>query len=238
MKAIKIIPTLMLCTAGLFNQVQADEPIAPKKVSVDFTKLYIPDGYEANNNVEIVGEGMFENACYRRTNPTVQVNEETRTIDIGPAAYKYNGLCLQVVLSFNAVIDLGVLKAGDYNITQNSGKALGKIHVGRARTSDPDDYLYAPISQAYFKKEGLFNQVLLNGSFPVSCMKIKELRVHIQPDVLVIQPIAYLDKSVACVVGQYHFDQLVDVGAMKSGRYLLHVRSINGHSVNSLIDVP
>jgi hypothetical protein len=153
-------------------------------------------------------------------------------------AYKYNGLCLQVILPFERVIDLGVLKAGTYKITQSGGKRnLGSIRIQKSKTEQPDDYLYAPISQAFLQSRALSNRVFLVGNFPVSCMKIKEVKANVQGKVLVVQPIAEIDSSVPCVEGSYTFETSKDLGAVPGGRYLLHVRSMNGKAVNNLVDI-
>ncbi len=85
-----------------------------------FQKIYVPSGFDSNDHVQIVGEGMFRNTCYRPAPSSVRVVEATKTIYIGPIAYEYAGLCLQVVLPFERTIDVGILKAGLWKIARNA----------------------------------------------------------------------------------------------------------------------
>ncbi len=97
--------------------------------------------------------------------------------------------------------------------------------------------MYASVSQAYFQSKDSVNKVFLTGNVPSRCMKLKEVKTQVQSDVLVVQPILEIDPSEECVPGQSRFETSVDVGFMKPGRYLLHVRTMNGNSVNNLVEV-
>ncbi len=237
---MNLVKSAFAILALLFAVQQASaENHTPMLVPVNFKKIYIPDGFDDNDNVQIVGEGLFANSCYRFAETKVRVDHNTKTIHLGPLAYKYPGYCLMVILPFDRTVDVGILKEGTYTIVQETdGATLGQIGVKTTISKEPDDYLYAPISQAFFIPRGLINKVYLTGDFPTSCMKLKEVKSQVQSDVLVIQPMAEIDPSVPCVDGKFHFETTADVRFMKSGRYLLHVRSMNGKSVNNLVDVP
>lgn len=237
---MNLIQKLMVAIAMLASSTGQATPLdGPIKVGVPFNHAYIPDGFDDNDVVQFVAEGLFTNSCYRQTQPTVDVDHESRVISVGPVAYKYEGFCLQVVLPFDRVIDVGVLKAGRYKVVQSAErKVLGEIDVKPASTIAPDDHLYAPVSQAYVRSRGSKSNVYLSGNFPVSCMKIKEIRTLIQNEVLALQPIAEIDPSVPCQAGVFPFETRAESGPMTTGRYLLHVRSLNGKAINSLFDVP
>lgn len=211
---------------------------APVRVPATFNKVYVPNGFDSNDQVQIVGEGLFRNTCYRHTQPTVTVNHETKQILVGPAAYEYSGFCLQVVLPFERVLDVGILKTGTYEILQTTDKTkLGAITIKPALTDSPDDYLYAPISQAFFRQQGLTSEIYLTGDFPNSCMSLDNVQVDVQKDAIVVLPITKLEQRGDCQSGQFHFDKLVKVDFIKPGRYMLHVRSMNGKAVNNLVDI-
>ncbi len=211
---------------------------SPTLEPVSFDKIYTPDGFDSNDNVQIVGEGVFSNSCYRHAETKVWVDHEKMTIRLGPVAYKYGGYCLQVILPYDRTVDIGILNAGTYKIVQSvSGRSLGTITIKPATTLDPDDYLYSPVSQALVQSKNGKTGVYLMGDFPLSCMKMKEVKFQVQPDVLVVQPISEIDPSQPCVQGKFPFSVNKDVGAMNAGRYLLHVRSINGKAINNLFDV-
>lgn len=224
--------------AIIFTIQAKAEDSTPTKVPISFGKIYIPDGFDNNDNVQIAGEGMFPNTCYRYATTSVKVDHTAKTIHLNTVAYKYPGMCLQVMVPFDRVVDVGILKEGDYSIiTNKDNQTVGRVSINTSKTKGPDDFMYASVSQAYFQSKDSVNKVFLTGNFPSSCMKLKEVKSQVQSDVLVIQPIVEIDPDEHCVVGQFHFETSVDVGVMKPGRYLLHVRTMNGKSVNNLLDV-
>ena len=234
---MKLVHASLAVFAIAFATAQAKAD-TPNEVYVDFAKVYVPDGFDNNDNVQIVGEGLFSNSCYRHVKTTVRVDHDAKTIHLGPVAYKYPGYCLQVVLPFDRVVDVGILQEGKYTVLrEGNNQVIGQVAVHATTSKEPDDYMYAPISQAFFQSRGMLNKVYIVGDFPLSCMKMKEIKTQVQPDVLVVLPIAEIDSSIPCVEGRYHFETSADVGFMKPGRYLLHVRSMNGKAINNLVDV-
>ena len=216
----------------------ASASILPGKVEATFNKVYVPGGFDSNDNVQIVGEGMFKNTCYRHAETTVRVEEASHTIYLGPVAYEYAGLCLQVILPFERVVDVGILTPGTWKIVQGDGtQKLGEVSIRTALTDSPDEYLYAPISQAFFQQKGAVSQIFLTGDFPNECMSMDDVKVTLEKDVIVIQPIAKMETRSSCKDGKFPFAKSVSVDLIPAGRYLLHVRSMNGHAVNSLVDV-
>lgn len=227
------------CVAmGAALALSAKAIAAPVTSPVAFSTVYIPNGFDSNDNVEFVGEGMFRNTCYRPGPTSVKVDQTAKTISIGPAAYQYSGLCLQVILPFERVVEVGILPAGDYKVLQRPGdEMLGSISVKQAKSEVPDDFVYAPISQAFFKQVGAVSQIYLTGDFPSDCWSIDHVQVTLQPKVIVLQPIVKIDTRPNCVEGKFPFNQVVTQDLVPQGRYLIHVRSLNGKAVNTLVDV-
>jgi hypothetical protein len=229
--------SLLLLFAASTNAYASPEPV---RVGATFAKIYIPEGFDSNDQVQIVGEGMFRNTCYRPAPGAVKVDDITKTILVGPVAYEYSGFCLQVILPFNRVVDVGMLKPGTWKVVQRAGatvQPLGEINITTALTNAPDDYIYAPVSQAFFQQDGLMSNVFLTGEFRSSCMTLDTVKISIQKDVVVLQPIAKVSGDPGCKDGTFAFSKKVDLGFVPQGRYLLHVRSMNGNAVNTLISV-
>jgi hypothetical protein len=215
------------------------DPSTPTKVPASFSRVYVPEGFDSNDNVQIVGVGVFSNSCYRNAETLVRVDAPNKTIHLGGLTYQYKGYCLQVMMPFDRVVDLGILNAGTYTVVQETdNRVLGKIDVRAAIKQEPDDSLYAPVSQAFFDSSKGANSVYLTGEFPLSCMKIKQVNFNVQSDVLVVQPIAEVNLGLPCNKGSFPFNVSTNVGAMKPGRYLMHIRSMNGKAVNNLVNVP
>jgi len=212
----------------------------PTLVGATFSRIFVPGGFDSNDHVQFVGEGMFRNTCYRPAPGAVSVNEEQKTITVGAVAYEYKGFCLQVILPFQRTVDVGILKAGRYQVFQDNGRgqqALGEINIRQSRSDAADDFMYAPISQAFFKQNFAFSEVTLTGDFPTECMAMDHVKVTVEKDVIVLQPIAKLVNRPSCREGRFPFEQKVTIPSVAPGRYLLHVRSMNGNAVNNLINV-
>ncbi len=203
-------------------------------MSAEFFKAYVPAGFDSNDNVQFVGEGLMRNTCYHSAPPAVTVDENTKTVMIGPSAFAYSGLCLQVVLPFNRTVEVGLLSPGDYAIIQSaSGTRLNTIHV----TAAIDHDVFAPIANATFHQVGARGQVTLSGNFPQSCWQIGKVKVTHQSDVIELWPLTKVDSSSTCIDGSYPFLKAIDVGQLAKGRYLLYVRSLDSKDVANLIDV-
>ncbi len=215
-------------------QVHAD----PVKVAAYFENMYIPGGYDSNDLIQIVGEGKFHNSCFRHAETNVRIDEDQQKIYLGPVAYSYPGICLMVILPYQKTIDVGILKAGKWEIVQDTNKkVVGEISVRSALTKSADDYLYAPISQAYFYQVDGFRNVMLTGEFSNSCMQLDQVKFSTEPNVIAVQPIAKMEQRSDCQDGKFPFKKNVTLNSISAGRYLLHVRSLNGNAINSLIDV-
>ena len=144
-----------------------------------------------------------------------------------------------MVVPFNREIDLGLLKAGTYkviSVLDKQEKEIGDMQVSIATNSEPDDYLYAPVSQAYFSEKDGKYFVTVSGVFPQTCYRMRDMVVRVQPNVLVVQPIAEKTDEV-CEERLLPYSQTVEVQNVNTGRYLLHVRSLNGKAFNNLIDI-
>lgn len=245
---MKSILTFSVLVFSLANPVwAADGPSLPKdNVSSSFHTLYIPGGFDTNDHVQIVGEGTFMNTCYRSAPTEVAIDHSRKLIELSPKAYFYTGcFCSQVLVDHNRVIDLGLMKTGSpYQIVQNGGGKdgiqLGQLAIRAATKSDPDDFKYAPISQAFLSSRGGENTITLRGEFRNTCRTLADVIVKVEPKVIVVQPISDVDEEREnrqdCEEGHFPFEEVVKVDGLKKGRYLLHVRSLNGTAINDLVD--
>lgn len=212
---------------------------APVKVPVLYDKLFAPNGFDSNDHIQIVGEGLFRNACYRSAGADVSIDEASKTIRVNPVAYEYSGFCLQVLLPFDRVMDVGILSAGKWQVVQEGdrGKKLGEFTVRRALQETPDDHLYAPISQAFHRQKDGRSEITVTGTFSNSCLSLQEVRTSVENNVIVVQPIAALASRAGCSEGRFEFSRTITMDHIEGGHYLLHVRSMNGKAVNSLVDI-
>lgn len=212
----------------------------PVVVESGFHTGYIPEGFDSNDSVQIVGEGLFRDSCYKPGSVRVDVDHEMRRVTLSPTAYQYEGVCLQMLIPYDQALDIGFLKAGNYEVVQKTlgtETFLGDVQVRVATNAAPDDYLYAPVHQAYFENKSVGRAtVKLAGEFTNSCMKLADVIVSVQPKVIVLQPISQIEERVGCREGKFTYEREVQITNLKPGRYLLHVRSLNGKAINTLVD--
>ena len=245
--AIAVVATSLVASGSL---AFADSPKAApvpsprattgtfSKDAVTFEKVFVPRGFDSNDNVEFVGTGHFAHSCYRMSQPDITVDPTAHTIRVSASAYQFPGFCIQVVLPFEQTVEVGVVPPGHYQIIQGvDSKVLGQVDVQAASHGPQDDYLYAPISQAFFNQDHGVSQVYLTGNFPNTCMHMKEVKTTVASDTIVVQPIVEMQNTGACAATPVPFKSVVNVDNLKPGQYLLHVRSMNGHAVNDLVDV-
>jgi hypothetical protein len=209
----------------------------PRPVEVPLERAYIPRGFDANDQAQMVVEGWFRDSCYRFGTAQIKVDYTNKTIKVRPIALLYGGICLDVMVPFQKTIDLGMLPPGRYSVSQTNGGSLGEVTVSPSMTNEPDDYLYASVSQAYLDVKNGGERIVLAGEYSNTCMRMVDIKVTVEPSVIVVQPITKLIAGDNCRRGRFPFEEVVNIRVLRAGRYLLHVRSMNGNAINSLVDI-
>lgn len=210
----------------------------PTIINANFHTSYIPNGFDTNDHIQLVGEGTFSSDCYRPAKYEVDVKHDLKKVYITPKAYEYNAVCSMMLVPYSQVIDVGLLKVGNYEVVQTTdSQLLGNVNVKTATNSEADDFLYAPVSQAMILNQNTDKYLLITGQFTNSCMKLVDTMVDVQSNVVVVQPLAELEEGVMCAQGMFPFSAKVKLNNINKGRYLLHVRSLNATSINNLVDI-
>lgn len=234
MKAILAI--LLLVSTASYAQ---SNPVQPSIVESLFHTGYLPNGFDTNDYVQIVGEGTYSNTCFRPAAYDIRVDHPAKKVFVTPKAYKYDGMCLMMMVPYSQVINLGMLKAGNYQVVQQgeTNYSMGNIAIRVAANSSADDFLYAPINQAYWQHGSNVSKITLTGEFSNTCWKYVETRVDVQKNVIVVQPVSEMREGMPCINKVVPFKKEFLMPNLPKGRYLLHVRSTNAKSVNNLVDV-
>ncbi len=210
---------------------------SPTTVPTAYKNLYVPRGFDSNDNIQLAGEGVFSNSCFKIAPPVVSVDETSKKITLVAQAYQYKGMCMQMMIPFQQVIDLGLIQtAGLYKIQNGEGVQIGEVDVAAAKTSEPDDYFYAPVQRVSFE-DGSENEVSLRIEFPTNCLAIDQVKIDKQQNVVVIQPIAKLTRRFGCAMGYFPVTEVIKLGKVNRGRYLLHVRSSGSQANNQIIAI-
>jgi hypothetical protein len=229
---------MLAITVLIGSQARASNP---ELVNVALTKAYLPIGFDDNDRAQAVVAGTFVSGCYKTGPSSISVDYEKKTVLIRQQAYYYKGNCIQVAIPFSQTVNLGILREGGYSIIDaTSGSTIGKLPVARATVDTPDDFLYAPVSDAYIREEDGERFLYFNGQFPTRCMRLAEVKVHYYSESIVVQPIAETlgtIPSLDCAAEPVRFQHRILLKEGLAGTYLLHVRVTNGEAINKLVQL-
>lgn len=243
---------ILLLGLGLNISVAANAanqlPVNPLEVPAEIEKIFIPQGFDDNDNVEVVLHGNFPNTCYQVGNAEAKVDAEARTVTVSATSYRYPGtFCIQSITPYIQTVKLGLIPEGDYQVIYSKDQQVrSSLQVTRRKTESPDDYLYATVENAYIDVNSANGKqaLKLQGHFPyffVGCMVLKDVRVVKSPtDVLVVQPIAEIVDDEAVCASQPDdraFEYTSGLAEPFKGEGLLHVRTLQGNSLNRFIDI-
>lgn len=223
---------------GLFTfATRAD---APKQISWGLQKVFVPVGFDDNDRVQVTVQGTFDSTCLKVGSYKVELAEKERELRVDQRAYLYQGICLQIKVPFSQTLDLGILPSGDWKVVDaNNGKYLGALKVAASQNPGPDDFLYAPVSDAYVQEDASGKKALcLNGTYSDRCTKLKEVKLNYTSDVIIVQPVAeHLGEERDCAGAATRFSHCEALPSGLIGEFLLHVRSMNGQAINKIVDL-
>ncbi len=206
--------------------------------------VFIPDGFDSNDHTEMVLYGHFPNTCFHAGAATATFSDGK--ILVKNSAYmETEGNCIKMIVPWMTTVSAGVLPAGNFPVVfQKSGTELmnfGNFPVATSISQSIDDHLYAYVNSAMIRNDSTGTpSVTLSGSFGISCMYIKEVRLERnKADVVTVLPIVDLDQTKPCAVmfAPIPFESTFKLDSpLKTPATLFHIRSMNGQSVNRVVE--
>lgn len=208
-------------------------------VDIEPTAIFVPVGFDDNDDVVAVVDGYLPDTCYRLRSPEVKTEVESQKVWVQPKAVLYPGPCMDVTIPFSTVVHLGSVKRGNYSVSTVSGMTKETLAVKPSTKKQPDDYLYAPVEKAQIETLGNGQlRAILSGRFTNNCLKIDQVKVTNSGKTIEVLPIMKREEQTengdTCKKSLVSFEEKVMLPELKAGRYLLHVRTLNGHSVNEV----
>lgn len=222
------------------------EIVPPIEIPATVESIHVPFGFDDNDNVEIVVRGILEDSCKRVGRTSYEVDNERRMVHIKVTTFDYkmqDVICYEMINPFLVQIRVGVLHNGTYKVDlADDGDKEVETYIAKATTQTPDQFLYAPISDAELSVNSRGEQtVALKGEFPrmlTGCMVMKEVVTYKNPkDILVVLPIAEVKEGSACqnYKHQFKINHVVETKNKIEGESLLHIRVSNGQSYNRVV---
>jgi hypothetical protein len=215
----------------------ADDP-AGTLVIVDSDEVFVPNGFDDNDETLAVLDGYLPSACHKLAFTETVKDPVTGATTILQYARKFDGICLQVRVPYTSEVSLGVMPAGTFKISAK-GAAPQDLRVAEATNAGPDDHLYAPIDAVRVERDEATGSyaAVLDGRFTNRCMHFKEVNVINSGRTIEILPIIEMDETEAdCGDDRdapFSYRAALPEG-MTAGRHLVHVRSLNGKSANAV----
>lgn len=226
---------------GLLSHNSFGSP--PKSEVIEPVGVFLPQGFDDNDNAQIIIHGVLPNSCYRAGPVSRFVDRVNRQITLRATAYVYaNPNCQPVSSTYTSVIDLGLLTRGDYQVKIETagGDQLnrGILPVEHSTTSRPDNFLYAWVQEARTSASEGQTVLTLTGRLGNGCYRLSEVKVFNREAARVVEvlPIAERVEGVACDSGPVSFETQVVLAPQWSGATLVHVRSLSGQSVNRVVN--
>jgi len=257
MRNARITALASLVAGGLASAgaafAQAASDLKPTLVPAPVDRIFVPLGFDDNDNVEVVLSGHFTNACSKVGPVRVDVDAARKVVTLTPQSFLYDrtGRCAaqEMFVPFTQTVTLGNLDVGDYRVrlADQPDLAVEALKVGKSTKATPDEFLYAPVEEVLVRQSpslgGALKRITLRGTFPViadGCLSLKEVRTSVTPgNVVVVQPIvetlAAGDCAARSISREFTFRK--NLSDPLSGMALVHVRVMNGQSLNRVVTI-
>ena len=207
---------------------------SPETVLAPVSHVYVPNGFDDNDDSQVVVSGYLPNLCYKGAKAQARVRG--RTIRVTVTAYRdpLLNLCPMMIVPYLATASIGVLPPGKYRIVTNEDH-LSRLTIGEATGLGIDDHVYANVE--FIERMSGSRRVVLKGYNPSDCFELDRIEfLSNGVDTFSVLPIMK-QVRVSCPRKMTPFELATDVPAgIDDEEVLLHVRALGGRSVNALFD--
>ena len=235
MKSLKkLMGIMMMASVGAMAQVTVEAPVPVNHV-------FSPAGFDSDDHSEVVITGYLPNLCYKA--PMTKVEVHGKKVKLGVNALKVGKIgtyCPEMIVPFMHVVDIGVLDKGKYDVVVNENseqQKLSKLIVSEAISDATEPEVFANVVN--IERVGLGNKIVLKGYNPSDCFELKRVEIKDNgEDTYTILPYMKQVRDF-CPKKEIPFEYEVMVPKkLKADRILLHVKIMDGKSVNSLFKNP
>lgn len=195
--------------------------------------LYVPAGFDNNDSIEVIVTGFFPNPCYSRNTVEVEVKEDNIDVTVTALVSDQKLLCPDLAVPFKEVIALGNLQGGTYKIKVNNSLS-GTLNVAEAGSNSVDDHIYAAIDGLENKGRGNY---LLKGWRYSPCIELDHIELMTNgTDTLSVLPVMkQVSDFCPMKMTPVSYPVKLDLRSLKEHESLIHVRTMDGKSFNTLI---
>lgn len=224
---------LALTAGGSRTSAASESPVVELPSPVN--AVFVPKGFDSNDNALVVVSGTYPNSCYKMGPAKVTYDKRSRNIWIDVKTYYTTGVvCAALYIPYTQAVDVGVLQPGDYKVVVNQ-KEVEKLPIATTTRDQPDDFVYATVSSLSRISPDIFE---IQGYLPNNCSQISEIRVLEEAgDVIAVLPMVSFGKNCEPSLDpkELSFKTEFKVSTGLQGERLIHVRSLNGASLNQVV---
>ncbi len=226
-------------------------------VEIPLAQVFVPaTGFDDNDSVEIFLDGTLPNSCYTLEKHKLVSDLPRRHFAIQQFAIRNrDGICdgtsplpagFSSPVPFTVPVTLGRLERGLYGVSFRQSltgpSSLRRFRVDAAPVATADSRFYAMtrnVVVADVLRVGQPLKIEISGVLNNSCYELEDkVDVEIVDDIVVLMPTVKMqEKGGACLEVIRPFAKSVLVRALPAKRYLVHVRSMHGRSVNASFTV-
>jgi hypothetical protein len=149
--------------------------MASPVVPVASSSLFVPRGFDDNDDIVVTLDGYLPSTCYEIAEPQVTMDGARRQIFVQTMAHVSPGPCAQVIVPFLTEVHLGRLPAGPYTVLTRDGTLRESLIVDPAPVSTQDNFLYAPIDSILVVKSATGYAAVLDGRYTDTCLRLREV---------------------------------------------------------------
>lgn len=228
-----------LATDSKLFAYQSSEGV-PTEVAARF--LFVPGGFDSNDQVQVTLDGYLPNSCYKIADPRIEYDDSSKTFTVTAIANNFESdtvVCGTYEVPYTVTANLGQVKEGQYQIVTKGG-ASRTLNVKRSSGIGPDDFLYAPVDHVHIDVSLTRKEITasLEGRFTNSCMRWQDIKAIDEGESVVLLPVISVEDRGDCRDREMQYKAMtVKLPWRQPGRYLLHVRGLSGVAINSVFTV-
>lgn len=197
-------------------------------------KIYIADGFDDNDLVEVTVVGNLPNSCFRNPSYEIENKDNKYTIRLYAHYVPNEEGCREVSIAYTETINFGMLNKGEYGIALvNKKKTESKnIVIKTASSQLVDEFLYGNVSGVI--ENDANREIELVGANPVNCLVFDKMIADVQNSVIVLRPMFREVGTCENKSKPFKIKYKVPYIENELKGIMLHVRVMNGRSYNYL----
>lgn len=226
-----VMSAIGLMLAGSLN---AGTPVL---TDVPIEHVFVPAGFHSHENAEIVISGFLPNLCHRAPQTTVKVEDGEIRVQVRSLYYSAsNPYCPMVLVPFVETVSLGVLDKGNHELKINARTPYeinSRIVINEYSSDAYDDLVFANVT--HVEDKGADRKVILKGHNPSDCFVLEKIEIESNGiDTYSVYPkMTQVQSFCPMKMVPFEYEMTVPSDIARS-KVLLHVKALDGHSVNSL----